>query len=72
VTERLFVGLAFAAIGLVTILNRDTQARNTVKFQNRWFRQWQGEREIKINRWVYLVVGVGFIGFGLSYAFGGL
>jgi hypothetical protein len=68
VSERLLVGLAAIAIGLVAILNREAQARATVESQNRWFRRKQGAREVRINRWVYSIVGVGFIVWGLAYA----
>jgi hypothetical protein len=71
-TERLFLGLAFIAIGVVVIVNRETDARNTVEFQNRWFRRRQGAREVSINRRVYLLVGVGFIVWGLGYAISGV
>jgi hypothetical protein len=72
-TDRLLLfGLAFVAIGLVVIFNRETHARETVAFQNRWFRRRQGAREVRINRRVSLVVGVGFIVWGLGYAISGL
>jgi hypothetical protein len=71
-TERLFLGLAFIAIGVVVIVNRETQARETVQFQNRWFRRRQGAREIRINRRVSLIVGTAFIVFGLGYAISGV
>jgi hypothetical protein len=72
VTERLLFGLAFAAIGLVVIFNREADARHTVEFGNRWFRRRHGAREVRINRRVYLLVGVAFIVWGLGYAISGL
>jgi hypothetical protein len=65
------VGLAFTAIGVMMIVDRDRLARDTVRSQNRWFRQRQGEREVRINRWVYPFVGCGFVVFGLIYIFTG-
>jgi uncharacterized membrane protein len=70
-TERLFLGLAFIAIGVVAIVTRETHARETVESQNRWFRRRQGATETKINRRVYLIVGIGFIVLGLGYAISG-
>jgi hypothetical protein len=67
VGERLLVGLAFMAIGVIMIVNRDRLARDTVRSQNRWFRQRQGEREVRINRWIYPFVGGGFVVFSLMY-----
>jgi hypothetical protein len=56
---------------VIAIVNRDMQASETVRFQNRWFRGRQGAKEIRINRRVYLLVGSGFIVFGLFYLVAG-
>jgi hypothetical protein len=69
-TDRLVVGLAFIALGVVMIVSRDSFARETVRSQNRWFRQRQGLREVRINRWIYPLVGCGFIVFGVAYLLG--
>jgi hypothetical protein len=53
------------------IVNRDSFARETVRSQNRWFRQRQGDREVGINRWIFPFVGCGFIVFGIAYLFAG-
>ena len=71
VAERVAIGLAFIAIGLLVIFNRETQARETVEFQNRWFRFKHGAKEVRINRRIYPVVGAGFIVWGIVYAISG-